>query len=51
MEAIENIKNLAPILEVNHLGKKFGEHEVLKDIDFKIKYGDVVCIIGSCWIW
>ena len=30
MEAIEKINNLAPILEVNHLGKKFGEYEVLK---------------------
>lgn len=47
MEDIERINNSDPILEVNHLGKKFGEHEVLKDIDFKINYGDVVCIIGS----
>lgn len=47
MVAIENVKICDPVLEVKHLGKKFGEHEVLKDIDFKTNYGDVVCIIGS----
>lgn len=47
MEAVQNINSSTPILEINHLGKKFGEHEVLKDIDFKINYGDVVCIIGA----
>lgn len=47
MEATKNINNLTPVLEINHLGKTFGNHEVLKDIDFKINYGDVVCIIGA----
>lgn len=47
MEALKNIDNTTPILEVNHLGKAFGSNQVLKDIDFKIKQGDVVCIIGS----
>lgn len=47
MEAVELINNGAPILEVNHLGKAFGSNQVLKDIDFKINQGDVVCIIGS----
>lgn len=35
------------IIRVEHLGKSFGTHEVLKDIDFKIDKGEVVCIIGS----
>ena len=47
MEAIRTVNDQSPILEVRHLGKSFGEHEVLRDIDFKINYGDVVCIIGS----
>ena len=47
MEAIKTVNNNSPILEVCHLGKSFGEHEVLKDIDFKTNYGDVVCIIGA----
>jgi len=36
-----------PIIEVSHLGKKFGDHEVLLDIDFKTYPGEVICIIGS----
>ncbi len=35
------------IIEVCHLGKSFGNHEVLSDIDFSVKSGDVVTIIGS----
>lgn len=35
------------IIKVEHLGKSFGSHEVLKDIDFNVKKGEVVCIIGS----
>lgn len=35
------------ILKVEHLRKSFGDHEVLKDIDFSIDQGEVVCIIGS----
>ncbi len=47
MEAVDNIKSKYPILEINHLGKTFGNNQVLKDIDFNIKQGDVVCIIGA----
>ncbi len=36
-----------PIIEIRHLGKNFGDHEVLKDIDFNVYKGDVTCIIGS----
>ena len=35
------------ILQVNHLSKSFGRNEVLKDIDFSVKKGDVTSIIGS----
>lgn len=35
------------IIEIQHLGKAFGNHEVLKDIDFKVNKGEVVSIIGS----
>ena len=35
------------ILEIKHLGKSFGSHEVLKDIDFTVKKGDVTSIIGA----
>lgn len=35
-----------PILEVNHLGKSFGNHVVLCDIDFSVSKGDVVSILG-----
>ncbi len=35
------------ILQINHLSKSFGNHEVLRDIDFTIKKGDVTSIIGS----
>lgn len=35
------------IIEINHLRKSFGEHEVLKDINLTVDSGDVMCIIGS----
>ncbi|MDF2520474.1 MAG: amino acid transporter ATP-binding protein family [Clostridia bacterium] len=35
------------IIEIQHLSKSFGSHEVLKDIDFSVNKGEVVCIIGS----
>ncbi len=34
------------ILQINHLSKTFGTHEVLRDIDFSVKHGDVTSIIG-----
>lgn len=33
-------------MEINHLVKSFDDLEVLKDINVKIKEGEVVCIIG-----
>ena len=35
------------ILQVNHLSKSFGSHEVLRDIDFTVNKGDVISIIGA----
>ncbi|WP_160677955.1 amino acid ABC transporter ATP-binding protein [Clostridium sp. C8-1-8] len=35
------------VIEIKHLSKSFGTHEVLKDIDFSVRKGEVVCIIGS----
>lgn len=34
-------------LRVEHLGKSFGNHEVLKDIDFQVQQGEVISIIGA----
>ncbi len=36
-----------PVIKVEHLVKKYGEHLVLKDISFEVNKGDVICIIGS----
>ena len=35
------------ILQINHLSKAFGSHQVLRDIDFTVNKGDVISIIGS----
>ena len=35
------------ILEIRHLSKSFGSHEVLKDIGFTVRSGDVTSIIGA----
>ncbi|MBE6979112.1 MAG: amino acid ABC transporter ATP-binding protein [Ruminococcaceae bacterium] len=35
------------IFEIRHLYKSFGNHEVLKDIDFSVKKGDVISVIGA----
>ena len=35
------------ILEIRHLSKSFGSHEVLRDIDFTVEKGDVTSIIGA----
>ncbi|MGB4508947.1 MAG: amino acid ABC transporter ATP-binding protein [Syntrophomonadaceae bacterium] len=38
---------MASILQIKHLGKSFGANEVLKDINFSVSKGEVVCIIGA----
>ena len=35
-----------PLIQVQHLGKAFGDLNVLKDINVDIDKGDVVCVIG-----
>ena len=35
------------VLQVNHLSKSFGSHQVLRDIDFTVNKGDVTSIIGA----
>ncbi|MCL1794094.1 MAG: amino acid ABC transporter ATP-binding protein [Oscillospiraceae bacterium] len=37
----------ASVLEIKGLVKNFGENEILKGIDFSIKKGEVVCVIGA----
>lgn len=38
---------MSKIIDIQHLQKSFGENEVLKDINFSVNKGEVVCIIGS----
>jgi len=35
------------IIDIQHLSKSFGTNEILKDIDFSVDKGEVVCIIGA----
>ena len=35
------------ILNISHLEKAFGDHKVLKDINFSVSQGEVISIIGS----
>ena len=39
--------NEESIIEVKDLSKSFGDHEVLRKIDLKLKKGEVICILGS----
>ena len=43
----ETVKMYNMIFEIKHLSKSFGNHEVLKDIDFSVNKGDVTSIIGA----
>lgn len=38
---------MTKVIEIQHLRKSFGANEVLKDIDFSVEKGEVVCIIGA----
>ncbi len=44
---MRDIHDTETIVEVQHLSKSFGNHEVLRDVNFSVKKGEVVCIIGS----
>ncbi len=35
------------IISVEALSKSFGDHEVLRKIDFSVRPGEVICIVGS----
>ena len=35
------------ILNVKHLSKSFGNHQVLRDVDFSVNKGDVISVIGA----
>ena len=39
--------SMEKVIDIQHLSKSFGNNEVLKDINFSVKKGEVVCIIGS----
>lgn len=43
----EGGEDMEKIIDIQHLNKSFGTHEVLKDIDFSVNKGEVVSIIGS----
>ena len=36
----------APAIEIHDLHKSFGDHQVLKGVDFEVGRGEVVCVIG-----
>lgn len=38
---------MTAVIEIQHLNKKFGDHEVLKDVNFQVNKGEVVTLIGS----
>ena len=40
-------ENKEPILEVYDVTKNFGDHEVLRGVNFKVFPKDVICIIGA----
>ena len=42
-----SINYVDSIIEVKDLSKSFGDHEVLRKIDFEVKKGEVICILGS----
>lgn len=36
----------ASVLEVQALSKSYGQHQILKDLDFTVREGEFVCIVG-----
>ena len=38
---------MSEVVKIKNLHKSFGQHEILKGIDFSVNYGEVVCLIGS----
>jgi putative lysine transport system ATP-binding protein len=46
-EAKRQKSNDEYVISVKDLSKSFGDHEVLRKIDFDVKKGEVICILGS----
>jgi polar amino acid transport system ATP-binding protein len=42
----ERVTNTIPAIELLQISKKFGKHEVLKDISLKVIPGETVCLLG-----
>ena len=40
-------ENNKPIIELSHLKKSFGDHDVLRDINLSVHRGEVISVIGS----
>lgn len=38
---------MSVVIDIQHLNKKFGDHEVLRDVNFEVRKGEVVTLIGS----
>lgn len=36
---------MEPILQIRHLEKRFGDHQVLRDISFDVNRGDVILFV------
>lgn len=43
---VNDLESYEYILETEHVSKRFGSLQVLKDINLKVKKGEVICIIG-----
>ncbi|WP_010014242.1 hypothetical protein [Loigolactobacillus coryniformis] len=42
---------MAPIVEIEHLTKKFGSRVVVDDVSFVVQPGTIFRIIGTKWGW
>ncbi len=40
-------ENVNKVISIEDLSKSFGDHEVLRKIDFSVEKGEVICIVGS----
>lgn len=41
------MKNESPLLTINSIGITLGKKEVLKDISFSLKRGEIICLLGN----